>query len=64
MTQVVRAVHAFYTVYRGDLTDHVAARSLDTTRDAKAGQGVVGAAQTVDLRTGKVVADGVLGAPV
>ena len=56
MTQSFEPI-MFYKVYRGDLTD-TSARSLDASVMRKAGQGVVGAAQTVDLRTGKVVADG------
>ena len=59
MTQSFEPI-MFYKVYRGDLTD-TSPRSLDATVMRKAGQGVVGAAQTVDLRTGKVVADGVVG---
>ena len=47
----------FYTVFRGDLTDP-SPLSLDTSVMRKTGKGVVGAGQTVDLRTGKALADG------
>jgi cytochrome c biogenesis protein len=47
----------FFKVFRGDLTEP-SSTSLDTNVMRKAGQGVVGAGQTVDLRTGGVVADG------
>jgi cytochrome c biogenesis protein len=47
----------FYSAYRGDLTD-TSASSLDTGVMRKTGRGVVGAGQTVDLRTGTALADG------
>jgi cytochrome c biogenesis protein len=47
----------FFKVFRGDLTD-TSPLSLDTSVMRKAGQGVVGAGQTVDLRTAKALADG------
>lgn len=48
----------FFKVFRGDLTD-TSARSLDTSVMRRSGQGVVGAGQTVDLRTGDALAEGV-----
>jgi cytochrome c biogenesis protein len=46
----------FYKAFRGDLTD-TAPRSLDTSVMRQAGRGVVGAGQTVDLRTGEAPAE-------
>jgi cytochrome c biogenesis protein len=46
----------FYKVYRGDLADP-SPLSLDTSVMRKTGEGIVGAGQTVDLRTGEAVAD-------
>jgi cytochrome c biogenesis protein ResB len=50
MTQSFQPI-MFYKVYRGDLTDP-SLTSLDTSVMRTAGEGVVGAEQTVDLRTG------------
>jgi cytochrome c biogenesis protein len=43
-----------FTVFRGDLTD-ASASSLDTSGMRRAAKGIVGAGQTVDLRTGEAV---------
>ncbi len=56
MTQSFQPI-MFYDVFRGDLTDP-SLTSLDTSVMRKAGEGVVGAEQTVDLRTGVALADG------
>jgi cytochrome c biogenesis protein len=56
MTQAFQPI-MFYKVYRGDLTD-TSSRSLDTTVMRKTGQAIVGAEQTVDLRTGTVAVGG------
>jgi cytochrome c biogenesis protein len=47
----------FFKVFRGDLTD-TSPLSLDTSVMRRAGRGVVGAGQTVDLRTGDALAEG------
>jgi cytochrome c biogenesis protein len=56
MTQSFQPI-MFYDVYRGDLTDP-SLTSLDTSVMRKAGEGVVGAEQTVDLRTGVALEEG------
>jgi cytochrome c biogenesis protein len=56
MTQAFKPI-MFYSIYRGDLAD-ASTTSLDTSGMRKVGQGIVGGGQTVDLRTGKAVADG------
>jgi len=56
MTQSFQPI-VFYKVYRGDLTDP-SLTSLDTSVMRKAGEGVVGAGQTVDLRTGVALEGG------
>ena len=56
MTQSFQPI-MFYKVYRGDLTDP-SLTSLDTSVMRKAGEGVVGAGQTVDLRTGVALEGG------
>jgi cytochrome c biogenesis protein len=43
-----------FTVFRGDLTD-ASASSLNTSGMRRGAKGIVGAGQTVDLRTGKAV---------
>jgi cytochrome c biogenesis protein len=57
MTQSFQPI-MFYDVFRGDLTDP-SLTSLDTSVMRKAGEGVVGAGQTVDLRTGGALEEGV-----
>jgi cytochrome c biogenesis protein len=47
----------FFKLYRGELTTP-SPRSLDTSVMRMAGQGIVGAGQTVDLRTGEALAEG------
>jgi cytochrome c biogenesis protein len=47
----------FFKVFRGELTD-TSAQSLDMGVMRRTGQGIVGAEQTVDLRTGEALADG------
>jgi cytochrome c biogenesis protein len=53
---MTRAVDPFirFTVYRGDLTD-ASASSLDASGMRRGAKGIVGAGQTVDLRTGKAM---------
>ena len=56
MTQEFQPI-MFYTVFRGDLTDP-SPLSLDTSVMRETGKGVVGAGQTIDMRTGKALAAG------
>jgi cytochrome c biogenesis protein len=60
--QPIPMVEAFqpfmrFTVYRGDLVDP-SPRSLDTAGLRRAARGIVGAGQTVDLKTGRPVSGG------
>jgi cytochrome c biogenesis protein len=56
MTQEFRPL-MFYKAFRGHLTDP-SPLALDTSVMRKAGKGIVGAGQTVDLRTAEALAEG------
>jgi cytochrome c biogenesis protein len=56
MTQQFEPI-MFFKVFRGELAD-TSSRSLDTSVMRRAGSGVVGAGQTIDLRSGDALAEG------